>query len=102
MMPSTGHLTPTYAKALIIDDGASRAAFVTIDAIGADSSIREMALRIAITKGLKNIDENNFSVHGSHSHSGEKYKDRKKKRKEKLKVDASSLWETKVNQKEPK
>jgi len=34
MIPSTGHLDPTWVKALIIDTGDVQSCFVTIDAIG--------------------------------------------------------------------
>ena len=34
MLPSTGHLTPTWVKALVIDTGDEQICFVTVDAIG--------------------------------------------------------------------
>jgi hypothetical protein len=34
MAPSKGHLDTTWCKALVLDDGYTRVAFVTIDAIG--------------------------------------------------------------------
>lgn len=34
MMPSKGHLEPTWVKALIIDTGDVQACFITLDAIG--------------------------------------------------------------------
>lgn len=69
MMPSEGTLDPTYAKALFLDTGSEYFCFVTIDAIGSDSSIRSLALTRAIARGV-NITDKNFAVHGSHSHSG--------------------------------
>eukprot|EP00047_Mylnosiga_fluctuans_P005565 m.241238 g.241238 ORF g.241238 m.241238 type:complete len:464 (+) comp13811_c0_seq1:57-1448(+) len=69
MMPSTGHLDTTWAKALFIDTGSDRFCFVTIDAIGSDSTIRAMALTMAQARGL-NLSDSNFALHGSHTHSG--------------------------------
>ena len=34
MMPSKGHLDPTWVKVLIIDTGDVQACFITLDAIG--------------------------------------------------------------------
>ena len=69
MKPSTGHLEPTWAKAVVISDGKESFCFVTIDAIGADGTLRKMAYDIAADKGFP-VPYSNLALHGSHTHSG--------------------------------
>ncbi|XP_065899921.1 neutral ceramidase B-like [Dysidea avara] len=69
MLPSTGHLTPTWVKALVIDTGDEQICFVTVDAIGSDGTLAELAYDIATSKGFR-IPFDNVAMFGSHSHSG--------------------------------
>lgn len=69
MVPSTGHLEPTWVKALIIDTGDVQSCFITIDAIGSDGNLARLAYDIAAAKGFK-IPFENVALFGSHSHSG--------------------------------
>ena len=69
MTPSIGRSDPTWAKVLLIDTGNETFCFVTIDAIGAESSVRELAYEKILAMGI-NITETNFLLHGSHTHSG--------------------------------
>eukprot|EP01100_Stratorugosa_tubuloviscum_P003848 TRINITY_DN1936_c0_g2_i1.p1 TRINITY_DN1936_c0_g2~~TRINITY_DN1936_c0_g2_i1.p1 ORF type:complete len:480 (-),score=253.66 TRINITY_DN1936_c0_g2_i1:80-1519(-) len=69
MMPSQGNMDPTWVKALIIDNGEKQICFVTLDGIGSDGTLSQMAYDIAVTRGFDlPIDSVIFSA--SHSHSG--------------------------------
>eukprot|EP00042_Codosiga_hollandica_P023055 m.89246 g.89246 ORF g.89246 m.89246 type:complete len:400 (-) comp51029_c0_seq1:339-1538(-) len=69
MTPSVCCGEPTWAKALFIDTGADTFAIVTIDAIGSESSVREIAYDLIVGMGV-NLSDSNFILSGSHSHSG--------------------------------
>jgi hypothetical protein len=69
MKPSVGHLEPTWAKAVVVSDGSVSFCFITIDAIGADGTLRRMAYDMAVQQGFS-IPFDNVAMHGSHSHSG--------------------------------
>lgn len=70
MMPSKGATNPTWCKSLVLDDGTTRVAFVTIDAIGADGAVCLLAWELAVNMGLKGVPYENFVCSGSHTHSG--------------------------------
>ncbi|XP_065899909.1 neutral ceramidase-like isoform X2 [Dysidea avara] len=69
MMPSKGHLQPTWVKALVIDTGDEQICFVTLDAIGSDGTLMQLAYDIATSKGFT-IPFDNIALFGSHTHSG--------------------------------
>jgi hypothetical protein len=46
MEPSTGNLDAIWAKALYIDNGETQIALVTIDAIGSDGTLADLAYAI--------------------------------------------------------
>ena len=69
MMPSTGVLDPNYGKCLVLDDGNTKFAFVTLDGIGSDGTLNELAYDIAIDNGF-DIPFENVLFSSSHSHSG--------------------------------
>jgi hypothetical protein len=52
MEPNTGVLDPLYARSLAISDGVTSILFVTIDAIGSDSTLNNLAYDIAATQGI--------------------------------------------------
>jgi len=69
MSPSIGVLDPNYAKALYIDNGITQVCFITMDGIGADGSLFEIAYYIAASMGFK-VPKENIMLSASHSHSG--------------------------------
>jgi hypothetical protein len=53
MAASTGVMDPNYARATVIDDGAgTRVALVSIDAIGANGAMMDMAWEMAAARGF--------------------------------------------------
>jgi hypothetical protein len=48
MEPSVGILDPTWVKALVIDDGTTKVCFVTLDGIGADGNLADLAFDIVL------------------------------------------------------
>src|SRR5437868_1401156 len=62
--PSTGAHDPLFAKALILDDGKSRATIVTTDLIGSNPAI---TLRVAMKTGTP---PERLLLCASHTHSG--------------------------------
>jgi len=70
MTPSIGRVDPTWVKALVIDTGSETFAFVTIDAIGAESAMRLLAYDKLLGLGITSISLDNFMIHGAHTHSG--------------------------------
>lgn len=69
MMPSTGVLDPNFAKALVLDDGQTTIAIVTLDGIGSDGTLNQLAYDIAASKGFT-VPFDNVLFSSSHSHSG--------------------------------
>eukprot|EP00053_Salpingoeca_punica_P013748 m.124504 g.124504 ORF g.124504 m.124504 type:complete len:479 (-) comp16294_c0_seq1:2080-3516(-) len=69
MMPSVGVLNPIHAKALVLQENDGLFAMVSIDAIGADGTLRQMSLERIVAAGVP-LPDAHFTVHGSHSHSG--------------------------------
>jgi len=70
MEPSVGILDPSWVKCLVIDDGnGERFAFVTMDAIGADGNIEELAYLMASQQGFS-VPLEKIVFSGSHTHSG--------------------------------
>ncbi|XP_065846557.1 neutral ceramidase A-like [Oscarella lobularis] len=69
MTPSVGHLQTTWAKALLLDNGNTTFCFLTVDAIGADGTLRKLAWEKAAARGFT-VPFDRFTVHGSHTHSG--------------------------------
>ncbi|KJE90076.1 hypothetical protein CAOG_01451 [Capsaspora owczarzaki ATCC 30864] len=69
MTPSVGHLDPTWAKALVIDDGNTKFCFATIDAIGSEGDLRKMAYDNAVSRGFT-VPYGQFILSASHTHSG--------------------------------
>ncbi|HEU4753242.1 MAG TPA: neutral/alkaline non-lysosomal ceramidase N-terminal domain-containing protein [Armatimonadota bacterium] len=62
--PSTGVHDPIQAKALVLDDGATRLAIITSDLVGTNP---EMVRRVAETAGFP---QDHLMVCASHTHSG--------------------------------
>lgn len=62
-----GAIDPLYARALVLDDGATRAALIKIDAIGMTRSLRDDLVPFAEALG---IAPELFAVVATHSHSG--------------------------------
>jgi hypothetical protein len=69
MMPSVGVLEPIFAKCLVIDVAGEQVAFATIDAIGADGTLANLAWDLAAAGGCT-VPHDNFIFSASHSHSG--------------------------------
>lgn len=69
MMPSTGVMDPTWIKALVIEAGSERVCFVTIDGIGADGTLSQLAYEIAADSGFS-VPFSNIVFSASHTHSG--------------------------------
>lgn len=69
MMPSTGIIDPTWTKALVLDNGETQIAFMTLDGIGSDQNLNRMAWEIATMNGFK-VPFENCLFSSSHSHSG--------------------------------
>lgn len=69
MMPSTGVLDPNFAKALVLDDGKTAICVVTLDGIGSDGTLNELAYSIAEDQGFS-VPFDNVLFSSSHSHSG--------------------------------
>eukprot|EP00163_Fabomonas_tropica_P015439 TRINITY_DN28234_c0_g1_i1.p1 TRINITY_DN28234_c0_g1~~TRINITY_DN28234_c0_g1_i1.p1 ORF type:complete len:506 (+),score=121.43 TRINITY_DN28234_c0_g1_i1:33-1520(+) len=70
MTPSVGHLDPTWAKALIIEDPSGmNFCMITLDTIGAGGSQLQLAWNMAAAQGF-NIPLERVTLHASHSHSG--------------------------------
>lgn len=69
--PVTGVRDPLHAAVLILDDGETKAAIVTLDTIGAwDDMVRKARIRIAAETG---VPAANILVAASHNHSGPGY-----------------------------
>jgi len=69
MTPSVGVMAPLWVKALVIDNDEERVAFVTLDGIGSDGTLNELAYKIAQAQGF-NVPFENCIFGASHSHSG--------------------------------
>lgn len=69
MMPSVGVLDPNFAKALVLDDGKTSVAIVTLDGIGSDGTLNLLAYDIAKGRGFT-VPFENVLFSSSHSHSG--------------------------------
>jgi len=69
MEPSTGVLTPTWVKAVVIDNGEERFCFVTLDGIGSDGNVNELAYLMAAKMGFT-VKRENVIFSGAHTHSG--------------------------------
>ena len=71
MEPSQGHIPDdgTWTKALVLDNGVERIAFVTLDGIGSDGTLNRMTVNIAQSMG-STIEEDKIIFGSSHSHSG--------------------------------
>lgn len=69
MEPSQGLWNPTWIKALVLDNGEDTVAFVTMDAVGADSQLSRMAWELATVAGFK-IPYEKCTFSASHTHSG--------------------------------
>jgi hypothetical protein len=70
MMPSVGVLDPNYAKALVLDDGTTKICIVTLDGIGSDGTLNELAYDLAVDQGFS-VPFDHVMFSSSHSHSGE-------------------------------
>ena len=68
MTPSVGVADPVYTRAVVIDDGTTKICMVTIDGIGADSSLFALAHDIAADQGF-DIPITQTTMTASHSHS---------------------------------
>lgn len=66
--PSTGVHDPTEARALIIDNGVEKLAFVSVDHLGFDHGMVERIRGIA--SPATNVAPNHIFVMSSHTHSG--------------------------------
>jgi len=72
-----GVLDPLFCKALVIECGAERAVFVTLDIISITRSITDQArLKIEKTTGIKSA---NVMVSATHAHTGPELADRNKR-----------------------
>ncbi|ELR11785.1 Ceramidase [Acanthamoeba castellanii str. Neff] len=69
MNPSQGIIDPTWVKALVIDDGRTPVAFLTLDMIGASGSVMDIAYAIAVSRGFT-VPRANVIMSASHTHSG--------------------------------
>ncbi|MBI4617087.1 MAG: neutral/alkaline non-lysosomal ceramidase N-terminal domain-containing protein [Planctomycetes bacterium] len=68
MSPSTGVRDPLVAKALVLDDGTDRIAFLKLDLVAVEEeAVKDIAARILATTGIR---EENIFVSGTHTHSG--------------------------------
>lgn len=56
-------------KALVIDDGRTPVAFLTLDMIGASGSVMDIAYAIAVSRGFT-VPRANVIMSASHTHSG--------------------------------
>ncbi len=65
--PSTGKHDPITAKALVLDNGATKAAIVKIDAVGVSRGLRADVEKAAQALG---IPKQNLIVAATHTHSG--------------------------------
>ncbi|MCK5800472.1 MAG: neutral/alkaline non-lysosomal ceramidase N-terminal domain-containing protein [Deltaproteobacteria bacterium] len=65
--PSTGKRDPLTAKALVLDNGRTKAAIVKVDAIGVSRKMRQDVEAVALSLG---IPKENLIVAATHTHSG--------------------------------
>jgi len=69
MSPSQGVDMVLWSKCLVLQSGSQSAAFISIDAIGADGNLFNEAYTIAQSQGFT-VPRDNVILSGSHSHSG--------------------------------
>jgi hypothetical protein len=69
MNGAKGHLDPTWVKSLVLDDGNTAICLTTLDGIGSDANLNQMAYDIAVGMGF-DIPFQNCIFSSSHSHSG--------------------------------
>lgn len=69
MMPSTGVLNPSWVRGLVIDNGKDQVCFLSVEAIGADGSLFEHAIKIAHDQGFP-LPVEKIVLCGAHTHSG--------------------------------
>ena len=69
MTGALGHLDPTWAKALVMDDGKVQTCIVTLDGVGSDANLNLLSYDIATSMGFT-IPFENCVFSSSHSHSG--------------------------------
>ncbi len=67
--PSTGVRDPILAKALVLDDGVDRVAFLTLDLIAADAHAAEVVAQKLAQRGVV-LDPRHVMLCASHNHSG--------------------------------
>ncbi|MCO5168338.1 MAG: neutral/alkaline non-lysosomal ceramidase N-terminal domain-containing protein [Planctomycetes bacterium] len=67
--PATGTRDPLYAKAVIISNGSTSVAILTLDAIATDAAVVEAVHRKAAAQGV-NVPLEHLMVAASHTHSG--------------------------------
>lgn len=67
--PATGARDPLYAKAVIISNGSTSVAVLTLDAIATDAAVVEEVHRKAAARGVT-VPLENLMVAASHTHSG--------------------------------
>jgi len=69
MTGALGHLDPTWVKVLVLDNSKVQVCIVTLDGIGSDANINQMAWYIAAASGFT-VPFENCVFSSSHSHSG--------------------------------
>jgi hypothetical protein len=70
MNPSVGVIDPNFARALYINDGRGHAVtLVSIDAIGSNGQLMDMAYDRAVEMGFT-LERDAVTLHASHTHSG--------------------------------
>jgi len=69
MEPSVGIIDPTWVKAVVIDNGSERLAFLTLDAIGADGTVCNLGHAAALKMGFS-VPREKLICSASHTHSG--------------------------------
>jgi len=69
MTPSVGIIDPTWVKAVVLDNSVTQIAFITLDGIGSDGSLNQLAWDIATGLGFT-VPFENCLFSSSHSHSG--------------------------------
>eukprot|EP01104_Vermistella_antarctica_P016348 TRINITY_DN554_c7_g1_i1.p1 TRINITY_DN554_c7_g1~~TRINITY_DN554_c7_g1_i1.p1 ORF type:complete len:522 (-),score=121.45 TRINITY_DN554_c7_g1_i1:264-1829(-) len=69
MNPSVGAYNPTWVKALYVQTANTSVCFVTLDAIGADGTIAELAYNLAVADGFP-LPFEQVIMSAAHTHSG--------------------------------
>ncbi|KAL9654538.1 hypothetical protein ABK040_006603 [Willaertia magna] len=69
MSPSEGFIDPTWARCLVISNGVEKLAITTVDVIGSDATMLNLAYKYATQKGFS-VPLDNTIMSAAHTHSG--------------------------------